>query len=189
MRWANSYTSAVAWPNSLIYSNLNGSSFLKNITFVPSGWEEKIATVEWKHGSSNPNATASTLFAEEDNWASKTSAKVGLMYLHDYYYGMVGGNNCSPSGGVFNTCKTSWIFISLNDNSYLSVGEWTMSLRSGTSSNEYRVNYIYEYGPSDTDYLTGSITGPYTVRPVFFLDSKVEYIDGNGTLEQPFIID
>ena len=34
------------------------------------------------------------------------------MYLHDYYYGMPGGNNCSNNASV---CKKSWIHISHND--------------------------------------------------------------------------
>ncbi len=37
MQWYSNYNADITWPNSTIYKELNGSSFLSNTTYVPSG--------------------------------------------------------------------------------------------------------------------------------------------------------
>ncbi len=51
--------------------------------------------------------------------------------MHDYYYGMSGGNNCSSSG-AYTTCKTSWIHLSNSDSGAPATYEWTMSRCGGS---------------------------------------------------------
>ncbi len=115
MQWYSSTSSNITWTNSTIYSNINGSSFLNNTTYVPSGWSSKIADSSWKYGDmKNYNTTAANLYSIENAWTSTVSAKIGLWYLHDYYYGLSGGNNCSANPS---TCGTSWIYIDNNDSS------------------------------------------------------------------------
>ncbi len=132
MQWYSSYSSNITWPNSTIYSNINGSSFLSNTTYVPSGWSSKISITSWKYGdNTTSNTTVANLYSTKNGWSSTVSAKIGLWYLHDYYYGLSGGNNCSSN---YSTCVTSWIHLSNNDSGAPSTAEWTMSRYSGSSS-------------------------------------------------------
>ena len=167
--------------------NINGSSFLSNTTYVPSGWSDKIATTTWKYGdNTTDNTTAANLYTIENGWTTTTSAKIGLWYLHDYYYAyQSGGLNCSYSysGGSYSTCKKSWLHLSKNDSGAPSTDEWTMS-RYGYNSGYFRAWYVYSYGHVNS--LDLNLT--YAVRPVFFLTSDVAYLSGTGTLADPIII-
>jgi hypothetical protein len=54
-QWWTDRTTNVSWysstgTSSLLYTALNGSSFLENTTYVPSGWEDLIADTSWKYG-------------------------------------------------------------------------------------------------------------------------------------------
>ena len=182
IQWYTDYTTNITWPNSIIYSSINGSTFLTNTTYVPSGWSDKIATTTWKYGDNTTNnTTAANLYSIESAWTSTTSAKIGLMYMHDYYYGIKGGNNCSSSG-AYSTCKTSWLYISKSDTGAPTTREWTMS-RWG-----YDVNcYAWIVG-SDGSVGNSWLTTTASVRPVFYLASDVRIVGGSGTLEDPFII-
>ena len=186
MKWWNDYTTDTPWPDSTIKSNINGSSFLSNTTYVPSGWSDKIATTSWKYGdNTTDNTTAANLYTTENGWTTTTSAKIGLMYAHDYYYGINGGNNCS-SGGAYSTCATSWIYLwnSGNDSSASNAtNEWTMT-RYGNEGGYYCAWYVHSLG----NVHGMSFNGSNAVRPVFFLTSNVEYISGTGTLADPIII-
>ena len=172
------------WPNSTLYSSINGSTFLTNTTYVPSGWSDKIATTTWKYGDNTTNnTTAANLYSIESAWTSTTSAKIGLMYMHDYYYGMSGGNNCSSSG-AYSTCKTSWLYLSNSDSGAPSAYEWTMSRYGQISSGGYSAWNVYSSG-----YVNGyDLTSARSVRPVFYLTSDVSIVGGSGTLSDPFII-
>ena len=185
MKWCNSYSADFPWRSSTIYSNINGSSFLSNSSYVPSGWSSKIADSSWKYGDmKNYNTTAANLYSIENAWTSTVSAKIGLWYLHDYYYGLSGGNNCSANPS---TCGTSWIYIDNNDSSDPGSGyEWTMSrydysIYDGT----YRALHVYAGG-----YVNGGsyMNESFSVRPVFYLTSEVEIVSGTGTIEDPIII-
>jgi len=183
MQWWSSYTVDKPWPDSTIKVNINGSSFLSNTTYVPSGWNKKIATIDWKYGDNKTyNTTAENLFLIENGWSDTTSAKIGLMYMHDYYYAyQSGGLNCNSS---YSTCKNAWLHLSQSDSGAPSTHEWTMS-RYGYGSGFYNAWYVL----SDGSVHTSNLTSTYAVRPVFFLTSDVLYSDGTGTIENPIILD
>lgn len=92
------------------------------------------------------------------------------------------GLDCSNSN-VANTCKTSWMHISVNDLNAPSLREWIMS-RYGASGSYYLVSLVYE----DGCFTSGSMNSSFFARPVFFLKSNVELIGGLGTASEPFII-
>ena len=175
MQWFTEPSYDIPWPNSFIYSNLNGSSFLSNTTYVPSGWSSKIATTSWKYGDNTTNTTAANLYSIENAWTNTVSAKIGLWYMHDYYYGMSGGNNYGSSA--------SWIHLSNNDSGAPSTTEWTMS-RYGAEYSLYHVWNVDLHG----NVYNWLLRSPYSVRPVFYLMSEVEYVSGTGTSSDPFII-
>ena len=170
------------WPSTPIYIGLNGSYFLDNNIYIPdSTWEDRIAITEWHYASfSDANVDFLTLYTREIE-APAVNSKIGLMYLHDYFYALPGGINCSSSGSPA-TCLTNWIHLSKNDPSpprdkewiitrYDINGLWTISL-DGTAS----YHNTEKYGHTDS------------VRPVFFLNSNERIASGNGTITDPYIL-
>ena len=174
----------ITWPDSDLYKGLNGSYYLET-DYVPNGWGEKIATVSWKYGDNTVNNTsAANLYTIENGWTTKSDAKIGLWYLHDYYHGMSEENNCSS----YSTCKTSWVYLWNNENDSSvphEYYEWTMS-RYGYDSNHniYRAWYVHSNGANTWH----SLSATAAVRPTFYLTSNTQYKSGTGTIENPIIL-
>ena len=182
--WHSSSSSDYPWKSSALYTNLNGSTFLTNTTYVPEGWSDKIATTTWKYGKiTTYNATADEIYTIESAYTSTISAKIGLMYMHDYLYGLSGGNNCSSSG-AYSTCKTSWLHLSNNDSGAPSSDEWTMSYYGFYNNSYYAAYYVNSSGSISTR----SLYNAHSLRPVFYLASDVSIVSGSGTSSDPFII-
>ena len=184
MSWYGNYSLNITWPYSTVYTNINGDLFLTNATYVPNGWEDRIEIESWKYGdNNNVNITATELYNIENSWQDTIDAKIGLMYAHDYAYAFQSeGLNCSASG-LYTTCEKSWINISQNDSEAPSETEWTMS-RYGLISTAYYAWAVNSIGNILYDH-TG-ITP--SVRPVFYLKSDVEFLNGTGTIDNPYLI-
>ena len=188
--WHNTDLNNTTWPNSDLYKGINGISggqysnlFIGNTTYVSSTWSGKIATTTWKYGTNVQEGTsASSLYEKENAWSTTTSAKIGLLYLHEYYYGISGGNNCSSSS-YSSSCKSSWLHLSNNDSDNLYSAEWTMS-GYGYVNGGFSAYVIGSNGRISTSNMHYSSS----VRPVFFLTSDVSYVSGTGTLADPIII-
>ncbi|MGN1358531.1 MAG: glycine rich domain-containing protein, partial [Bacilli bacterium] len=187
-QWHNSSSSYIAWSGSLLYSNLNGSSFLTNTTYLPSGWSDKISTSNpWyfrsdnvAYGSTYMAYTGADMYTYETSDNSLT-AKIGLMALHDYYLAPGNGTSCNSSGA----CTASWIHFTQNSSSYATSSEWTMARRGNIS------NVWYGIGIRSDGYATDSsspVTAQYIVRPVFYIASSVNITSGTGTISDPYII-
>ncbi len=190
--WHNTYNTDTKWPESDLYKGLNGISggtynnlFIGNTTYVPSGWEGKIETINWRYGDTKSNKTAMQMVQTEQAWSTTTSAKIGLMYVADYYFAyQKSGLNCNLEA---EKCKTSWVHLSQNDSEAvsLSLGEWSMS-RYGENSNSYywwSINNktgLISWRPDQTHFNE-------SIRPVFYLKSNTE-ITGIGTQTDPYII-
>ena len=186
MQWMNSDPNQKKWPDSTIKANINGSSFLTNTTYMPSDWNEKIATTTWKYGDNSIyNTTAVNLYTTENNWSTTISAKIGLMYAHDYYYAyQSNGLNCSYAGGNYSTCKTSWLHLSQNDSGSPHINEWTMGRHDGDAYGSFKPWCVTTNG----NVSEATPTLWYSARPVFYLIKEVAYISGTGTSIDPFII-
>jgi len=190
VKWWSDYTTDVTWPNSLIYTTINGNEFLLSETYVPTGWESKIATTSWYYGDTTNSGSykGETMYPIENPFGESTasnrftntvSAKIGLMYIHDYYYAYASGG----APGSYSNAKTAWIHMSKNDSGAPSSYEWTMS-RYGLSGSNYFAWIVYSDGNVNYRYLSFA----YSVRPVFYLTSDVEIIGGTGTIDDPFLI-
>ena len=184
------------WPDSSLYSGLNGDLFLNNTTYVPSpdtngvDWKSKIATVDWHHwtGTSVDMTAASMADAELGATTEDANAKIGLMYIHDFYYSMPGtggesgGLNCRGTNihgaNVDPVCQTSW--MSLNPGSGI---EWTISRYNDSQT----WSLIYSAAAIITNWQY-SMTHAKSVRPVFFLSSSEMIESGSGTLTDPYIL-
>ena len=129
MVWGNVHNVDTKWNESVIYQNINGASFLNNETYIPNNtWKSVIVKKNWPmptlppadHGNrgSAQNVYQREILDQPDT--NKVLAKIGIMYVHDYYYSLKpGGHDCSASTNDFNKCLNSWFNNGLE--------EWTMS--------------------------------------------------------------
>ena len=180
-----------------------------------NSWYNKINEHNWiygdigvnangKTGALGPSTPASTLLLIETGkapayyyngsawstyyWNSQTDivpSKIGLMYLHDYYYSYQGSDstNCfSSSAG----CKNSWLHINNNGKATNAeekserVMTWS-GLYSNGNSLALWINSTGNIGNSD------GLVGYKAVRPVFYLSSSVKLV-GSGTVSDPYIV-
>ena len=175
----------ITWPSSTLYKGLNGNYYLNNTTYVSSGWSDKIATTTWKYGdTSSDDYTAANMYSIENGWSTATSSKIGLMYMHDYYYAyQSGGLNCSSSSGNNSTCKISWLHL-WDSGASNTETELIISRYGYATYSSYYVWFVQSAGFVNK----GTLSSARLVRPVFFLTSDVSYVSGSGTQADPIII-
>ena len=155
--------------------NTLNSTYLNSLS---STWQKKIATHTWKVGGMEENTsyTAKQYYdVEVGNSSSSTtdSMKIGLMYVSDY------GLAASPSYWTtelynYEPSKSSnWMNVNIN--------EWTISRYSGNSSGAFGVR-------SNGRVSFSAVFTQFALRPVFYLNSNVAYVSGDGTQSNPFRI-
>ena len=182
---ANTSNSKNNWNESRLNTIHLNSTYLNNLGTT---WTEKIATTTWNVGGmtwANGTSNAKTAYNYEvgGNKINKTyEAKIGLMYVSDYYYGALPTHWTkkgydSTSGGETRDYRTA-----VNDNwMYMGHSEWTIS--PGTDGTN-RAFYVYTDG-SASNY---NVYGYNAVRPSFSLASSVELASGSGAKGDPFRI-
>ncbi len=209
-RW-NDSNSDVDWDSSTLKSNLNGTLFLSNTTYMPSGWSNRIKSWTWNtvntktYESSGPdyyNMTVKNVYLHEMNKSGAPSGgahgtatgKIGLMYVSDYLLslGTIASleYNSNTNRGDF---KGSWMYITNNDtgnpgSSY----EWTIS-RYGMNIILYNAWFVNSDGSFDITSITSDSNIPcvditHSVRPVFYLNSDEVIKSGSGTISDPYIL-
>ncbi len=152
---------------------------------IQAGYRGMIANVTWYLGGySNESATAEAFYGYErgtkvySGRPTTTTGYIGLMYPSDYGYSVLSSScarttNLSSYGN--STCAgQSWL--------YGKGFEWTITPKS---SGEYYVFYLYDIGAVYGNVGAGMV---YGIRPVLYLDDSVYKIDGEGTLDKPYII-
>ena len=172
-------------------SNLNKVNLNTNfINNIGTTWADKIATTTWKVGGGTyanlRNAGPKTAYQYEvGSSASSTTydAKIGLMYVTDYYY------SASPSAWTLVGWNSDYSksYASANGENWLYGGgwDWTISRHLSDSKHAFFVHRIGDIG-----FLTDGIVGDsfHAVRPSFFLNSSVTYSSGTGTSSDPIRI-
>ena len=187
---SNDYDYTDMWPSHGAYSMLNGSLFLTNSTYFPSGWADKVATISWKYGTHNSisycDKNGQTNFDVENSFTNYVSAKIALMYMHDYIWAYSTTGVC---GTAQDSCQSSWVFLPNNDSNYSNSSGWSEATMTGaddvsilwyTRKGFYLIHYrgFKEYPANYTD----------SYRPVFYLNSNVTWKSGTGTASDPYII-
>ena len=109
---------------------------------------------------------------------------VGLMYPSDYGY--AAGNSCVTGTAPYNYnggCKNkNWLWMTTS-NDYTNGAEWLMSPYSGYSERAFIVDssgYVDDNGHG--------VYSPDSARPVFYLSSNASISEGEGTLNNPYIL-
>lgn len=150
---------------------------------------EQIDKVNFYVGpSSVPILSADTYYANErsktisnGNSSYVYNGKVGLLYVSDYYYTYGLGindacfknSNSCTSGNPEALLNSSWM--------YKNIDMWTMN--TYTTSNQPVYYVTSSYGLS----LAGTPSS-YETLPVAYLNSDIIHSDGDGTQENPYVI-
>ena len=177
----NSDTVTNTWSESNLNKvNLN-TNFVNNIGTT---WAEKIATTTWKvGGGSDANIIFSvpkTAYQYEVGSSASTTtydAKIGLMYVSDYYY------SASPSAWTlvgYNSDYTKSYASAKGENWLYGGGwDWTISRDSDISSDAF---FVFCYGGVNNNIVNYDT---YGVRPSFSLLSSTTYVSGSGSMSDP----
>ena len=179
IQWSTASNVYLTWPNSNIYSAINGGSFLTNTSYVPNGWEQRISTESWKYGDIGDtpmNSTVSVLYAAENALLDNVDAKIGLIRPSDYFFGMPGDNACRKANKSY--CYSGWITIEKNDSNPISSSESTM-IRPHSSG---------VWGLRYDSFSPNGMTVEFSIRPVFYLSIGEVIASGSGTITDPYIL-
>ena len=200
------------WTN--LFVDSKEYDYLKsNNSSKASDWYNLIADHEWLYGDTNDIAAAQKyngdamyeiehgeketthLVGVKDNisqetytWTQKVKSKIGLMYLHDYYYSYYDGINEESRGNPENyiNAKNSWIYFEKDGyNTGLDCREWLMT-RYGVYDLAVYAWFIYRSGAFGWYDFMDLSSG---VRPVFYLNSSAEISTGDGTKTNPYILE
>lgn len=108
--------------------------------------------------------------------------KIELMYTSDY------GFAAEPSAWSTTLDKYSQSSVTSVNWMYMGLEKWTITRNSGQSEQDYldsSAYYINSYGDVDED-ITYYLY--FAIRPIFYLDSSVQYSSGSGTSTDPIRI-
>ena len=173
-----------AGTNTWSASKLNTVNLNTNFTTnIGTAWANKIATTTWKVGGGTyanlRDAVPKTAYQYEVGSSASTTtydAKIGLMYVSDYYY------SASPSAWTlvgYNSDYTKSYASAKGENWLYGGGwDWTISRLSDYSDLAFSVYYNGFVG--DNYVYDGS-----GVRPSFSLLSSTTYVSGSGSMSDP----
>ncbi len=81
-QWWDDYNTDKTFPESNIYKAISGEGFLENLTYVPEGWENKIADNTWTYGDMWSNDSIGAKQTGEGLYQTETGQKVTQWYNH-----------------------------------------------------------------------------------------------------------
>ena len=173
-----------AGTNTWSASKLNTVNLNTNFTTnIGTAWANKIATTTWKVGGGTyanlRDAVPKTAYQYEVGSSASTTtydAKIGLMYVSDYYY------SASPSAWTlvgYNSDYTKSYASAKGENWLYGGGwDWTISRYSDRSDIAF---YVDGNGSVSSNFVNRS-SG---VRPSFSLLSSTTYVSGSGSMSDP----
>ena len=173
-----------AGTNTWSASKLNTVNLNTNFTTnIGTAWANKIATTTWKVGGGTyanlRDAVPKTAYQYEVGSSASTTtydAKIGLMYVSDYYY------SASPSAWTlvgYNSDYTKSYASAKGENWLYGGGwDWTISRNSVSSRSAF---YVFNTGYV----LLNSVGNYFGVRPSFSLLSSTTYVSGSGSMSDP----
>ena len=168
------------WSSSSLNTYLNGT-YLTSLGTL----KNKIAITTWKIGGGRTTyllGVPKTAYQYEVGSSAPDAtydAKIGLMYVSDYYYSAspsawtLVGSDSDATKDYRAATSTNWL--------YLVSYEWTISREPGVANFAFAVRYDGNLGSFE-------VRSSYRVRPAFNLESSVNYVSGSGTIENPIRI-
>ena len=186
--WSTSTTNTI---------NLN-TNYLTYLDSKNTKWKTMIADTTWYVGgmtyANGAQSNAKTAYNYElganKDATTTVNAKIGLMYVSEYYYGATPDYWMLPGydqNGSWNSDYTVWSgndYSKAYNNNWMSTGlvEWTLSRNSDGSSYAFFVNgvgLVVDVGVKGGDVL----------HPSFNLTSSIKFTSGEGTKNSPIRID
>ena len=150
--------------------------------YLGATWQNLIAPTTWHLGGmTSVSNTAKAFYDGERNnvgYGSNPTTytdEIGLMYASDYGYAAYSDAWTTNLGSYNNSSITSnnWLYMGLN--------EWTITPNSSYSNYVFILYY--------NGYLLSNLAySGFSARPVFYLNSNVEYNGGSGTESDPFTL-
>ena len=159
------------WDNTWSTSDIKNTLNTTYLNTLSSTWQNKIATQTWYVGGySTAEATPKTFYNAERSGPTWVG-KIGLMYLSDYGYAISNSYWTTNLIDYDSATSSNWL--------YLGDYEWTITPDSDSGT----VFFLPNNGkPNSSAYLD------FGARPVFYLNSNVSYVSGDGTQSNPFRI-
>ena len=175
--------------NSWSDSELNNTNLNTNfINKFNTNWIDKIATTTWIIGGNTfdnivnsipavayQNEIVNPISTDETTY----EAKIGLMYVSDYYYAMmpswdnVWNNICGSDEAE----RLSWMYMGMN--------EWTITRNADDTQTQFGININ---GCVNFKYMGEDVYNVNAARAVFYLEPTVKYVSGSGTMSDPIRI-
>ena len=169
----------------------NGSNNAKNGTYdysknIKSSWVDKIANVRWNLGGYSTyqvsflnmyNAERGTLhISNPSDGITRTNTwdgKIALIYPSDYGY-----------ASTDTICRSNLNSTNCKNENWLYNNTWQLTL-SPYSDDEYYVFYVHPLGVTSRV----AVFNNNSVRPTIFLKSNTIISSGDGTSDNPFILE
>ena len=149
-------------------------SMIANVTWYLGGYSSNSATAEAFYGYER----GTTVYSGRP---TTTIGYIGLIYPSDYGYSVLSSscprttNLNSYSGSGVACARASWL--------YGKGDEWTLTPVSSYSNDVFTLTSV-----GHLNHVASSASNGNVVRPVLYLDASVYKIDGEGTLDKPYII-
>ncbi len=129
-----------------------------------------------------------SIVQEPYSWTKTAQGKIGLMYLHDYYYSYYDkqDKNSRGNAGSYDKLINSWLHFQKDGYNASPLYEWLIPRWGVASKSSKIVNAWVVYNTGNKG--NGGLNGNGGVRPVFYLESSVKLTSGDGTKDNPYII-
>ena len=164
------------WKTADLNYYINNDSFYNNLSAF---WKELISESVWKIGGNTmeylEESVVKTSYNYEVGLNSENityNGKIGLMYVSDYGYAASPENWTTKLSNYNNITSTNWL--------YLGEEEYTITPENSSLNLVFSINGYVDRNGVCTEVFS------LAVRPVFYLNSDVAYISGNGSKESPF---
>lgn len=181
---------ATGYYNVWSYSALNKINLNTNfINYLGNNWSSKIASHSWIVGGADDDLLYYNNVNSIYNYEIKNSnsdieteynAKIGLPYVSDYGYAI------NPSKWSSNTESINGTITSYDNWMFMELGDWSITRLASEDSHE-SFDFIFSFGSVIIGTLPND-NNEQTLRPVFYLNSNVNLIEGSGTISDPYRI-
>ncbi len=183
--YSNENNSTNTWSESRLNTTNLNTNYLNNIG---TNWSNKIATHAWKIGGNTWDnigvsvpqmAYTNEITSPAEN--TTYDAKIGLMYVSDYYYAAESKIWGKTAYDYRSFTSINWMYMGLED--------WAITRVSNVSNDAFYANeygYVFYCGVLDRNNVSYY---SFAIRPCFYLNSNVTYKSGAGTISSPFIIE
>ena len=175
--YSNYYWNKATGTNKWSESDLNKVNLNKNyVNNIGASWSDKIETYKWHtKGDTYENLTTNInqVYKNEisnDN-SSLYEAKIGLLYVSDYYYGIDKSYWNSPYYSRFDV--TDWLVYGGEENFITPISNTTKAMAT--------------YGGAPVEWNTVN-NNLFDVRPAFYLKNTINLLHGLGTIDEPYRI-